>query len=177
MKTRLLILAALLTLVCANTFAQSRFSAGLIGSRFENIGSESRMSQINHPIGMGAVVGYKINNDLTTAMTFEYFHGNMEGINGKETDYRAHLSAYYHPISFAGFRPYISGGLVYSLKTFDLNTATDNDENKSNLFGRFGFGVDYPIISNISANVDFGFYNDGSKIAGWSSSLGLRYGF
>lgn len=177
MKTRLLLIAALFTLVSANTFAQSKFSIGLIGSRFENIGSDSRMSQINHPLGIGAIAGYKVNDELTTAMTLEYYKGNMDGIDGKEMDYRAHLSAYYHPISFAGLRPYISGGLVLSYKEFDFNTVTANEDSKTNLYGRFGFGVDYPIISNISANVDFGFYNDGSKIAGWSSSFGLRYGF
>jgi hypothetical protein len=157
MRTKLFILAALITLVCTNTFAQNKYSFGIIGSRFENIGTDSRMSQINHPFGVGAIAGYSINDDITAAMTFEYFKGNMDAADGKESDYRAHLSAYYHPISFAGFRPYISGGLVYAYKVFDFNTATNTEENKSNLFGRFGFGVDYPVISNISANVDFGF--------------------
>jgi hypothetical protein len=51
-----------------------------------------------------------------------------------------------------------------------LNT-TAND---SRFDGRFGAGVDFHLISNLSLNVDAALYNDGMHIAGWSSSIGLR---
>lgn len=154
--------------------AQTKFSAGVVVTRFENIGDDSRMSQISNPIGFGVVGGYSFSDELTAALTLEYFRGDIEGIAGKENDYRAHVSAYYHPISFAGFRPYISGGFVVSHKSFSFDFATTLEAEKTNMYGRFGCGIDYSIIPKLSANVDLGFYNDGSKIAGWSSSLGLR---
>jgi hypothetical protein len=110
-------------------------------------------------------------------LTLEYFKGDIDGINGTESDYRGHISAYFHPVSFAGFRPYISGGLVLSNKTFTFNFANNFEISKTNFYGRFGCGIDYSLFANLSANADLGFYNDGIKIAGWSQSLGLRLSF
>ncbi len=174
MKKRTLFVIVLLLATVSFMQAQTKFSAGIVVTRFENIGDDSRMSQISNPIGFGFVGGYSFTDELTAAITLEYFRGDIDGIAGKENDYRAHASAYYHPVSFAGFRPYLSGGFVISHKsfTFDLPTALESE--KTNMYGRFGCGIDYSIVPRLSANVDLGFYNDGSKIAGWSSSLGLR---
>lgn len=177
MKRKLFLTFALLLLAGTLSFAQNKFSAGVVVTRFENIGDDSRMSQISNPVGFGVVGGYSFSNDLTVALTLEYFKGDIDGIKGTESDYRAHLSAYYHPISFAGFRPYLSGGLVVSHKSFSFDLITTLETSKTNMYGRFGCGIDYAIIPHLSANVDLGFYNDGSKIAGWSQSLGLRFAF
>ncbi len=177
MKTRILLISALVLLFGFTSFAQNRFSAGIVVTRFENINNDSRMSQIDHPVGFGVIGGYSISSDVTAALTLEYFKGNITGISGKETDYRAHLSAYYHPLNFAGFRPYISAGLVVSHKSFSFDVPVTDEDAKTNMYGRFGCGIDYSIVSNLSANVDLGFYNDGNVIAGWSSSIGLRYAF
>ena len=177
MKHKLLVISALVLLMSFNTFAQNKYSLGVIVTRFENIGDDSRMSQIDHPLGFGVIGGYQFSSEITAALTLEYFKGDIEGISGKETDYRGHFSAYYHPISFYGFRPYLSAGLVVSHKTFSFDIATTEEDNKTNIYGRFGLGIDYSLVSDLSANVDLGFYNDGVKIAGWSSSLGLRYAF
>lgn len=175
MKQKLLIISAFILVLSINSFAQNKFSVGVVVTRFENIGNDSRMSLIDHPMGFGVVGGYSISSDITAALTAEYFKGDMDGINGTESDYRAHLSAYYHPITFYKFRPYLSAGIVVSNKSFSFNFATNDETSKTNLYGRFGCGIDYSLIPKLSANVDLGFYNDGSKIAGWSSSIGLRF--
>jgi hypothetical protein len=177
MKQKLLFISALVLLLSVNSFAQYKFSIGAIVTRFENIGDDSRMSQINHPLGFGLIGACQISHDVTFALTAEYFKGDMEIVNGDETDYRAHLSVNYHPVTFYKLRPYISAGLVVSHKSFSFNFATTDETGKTNIYERYGVGIDYPLISNLSANVDLGFYNDGIKIAGWSGSFGLRFTF
>jgi outer membrane protein W len=177
MKQKLIIISALLLLLSVNSFAQDKFSIGVVVTRFENIGDDSRMSQIDNPLGFGIIGAYQISNDITFALTGEYFKGDMENVNGDESDYRAHLSVNYHPITFYKLRPYISAGLVVSHKSFSFNFATTDETSKTNIYERYGVGIDYPLISNLTANVDLGFYNDGIKIAGWSGSIGLRYSF
>jgi len=177
MKHKISFILALLLILLANSFAQNKYSLGLIATRFENIGDDSRMSQISHPVGVGIIAGYEISGDLTAALTLEYFKGDIDGISGDESDYRAHASAYYHPLSFYGFRPYLSAGLVVSHKSFSFDAATTEETSKTNIYGRFGCGIDYALFAGLSANLDLGFYNDGVKIAGWSGSLGLRYAF
>ena len=175
MKNKLFIFVVFAALT-ASIYGQSKFSAGVVVSRFENLNDNStKMSLISHPLGYGVIGGYNINNDITLALTIEYFKGDIDGIDGKETDYRGHFSAYYHPLTFAGFKPYLSAGLVVAYRTFDYTVAVSNSDSKTNIYGRFGCGIDYPIIPLLSLNVDCGFYNDGTTITGWSGSLGVRF--
>ena len=156
------------------TGAQERFSFGLVGTRFANTDNSNKLTEIDNPLGYGVILGYALNENLTIALTGEYFKDDMKNSLGKETDYRAHLSAYLMPFEFTNIRPYLSAGLVYTNRNFDY--AIGNDE-KDNLFnGRIGVGLDYSLIRNIGLNADFGFYTDGLNFVGWTSSIGLRYG-
>jgi outer membrane protein W len=173
MKNKMMISAAIIFLTFSGLAAQNSLSVGLVGTRFENIDNDSKLTDIKAPLGYGLIVGYNLNKDLTVALTGEYFKDNMENTPGKERDLRTHLSLYLTPFSMKDIRPYISAGLVYTNRQFDYissNTVT----NDSRFDGRFGAGLDFHLISNLSFNVDAALYNDGMHIAGWSSSVGLR---
>ena len=154
--------------------AQERFSFGLVGTRFANTDNNNKLTEIENPFGYGVILGYAVNQNLTVALTGEYFKDDMQNISGKETDYRVHLSAYYMPADFSGIKPYLSTGIVYTNRNYEY--VSGDDENDSIFNGRIGAGLDYSLFSNISLNADLGFYTDGLQFVGWTSSLGLRYG-
>ena len=157
-------------------YAQSKkFSAGVISTYFSNIGNSGKLTQLDHPTGYGLILGYRLTNRALLVATGEYFHGSMENLPGNERDYRFHLSLYYAPLSFDGIRPYISAGLVYTNSNYKYYNGTSDNDNHFN--GRFGAGLDYPLISGINLNADLGLYTDGLNFVGISSSLGLRYAF
>jgi len=173
MKNKIIALSALILFTLSGISAQSRLSFGLVGTRFENIDNDSKLTDIKNPVGYGLIVGYKLNKDLTLAFTGEYFKDNMENISGNERDLRTHISLYLTPFSIKEINPYISAGLVYTNRQFEY-TALNTTKNDGRFDGRFGAGVDFHLISNLSLNVDAALYNDGMNIAGWSSSIGLR---
>jgi opacity protein-like surface antigen len=173
MKHKLLYAVTALIIISSAMFAQNRFSIGLVGTRFENIGSEQKLTEIDVPFGYGVILGYAFNRDLTVAFTGEYFKNDMKSAIGKETDYRGHLSAYFMPIQSQLICPYLSAGFVYTNKNVNY-TLTDSEETKGIFDARFGAGVDYSLIQNVSMNFDVGLYSDGLNIVGWSSSIGLR---
>lgn len=156
------------------TGAQERFSLGLVGTRFVNTDNSNKLTEIDNPLGYGVILGYALNENLTVALTWEYFKDDLKNSLGKETDYRAHFSAYYMPVNYNGISPYVSAGFVYTNRNYSYK---NDDEKTDNLFnGRIGTGLDYTIIQNIGINADLGFYTDGLKFVGWTSSVGLRYG-
>lgn len=155
--------------------AQEIFSFGLVGTRFANTDDDNKLTEIENPFGYGIILGYSLNQNVTIALTGEYFNDDMEDLAGEETDYRMHLSAYYMPADFSGIRPYLSAGIVYTNRNYEFNIGGEETDNVFN--GRIGAGLDYSLISNISLNADLGFYTDGLKFVGWTSSIGLRYGF
>lgn len=168
------VLFAVLFLFSSIAFAQSNnFSVGLIGTQFSNLNSTDRISQIDNPFGYGLIVGYKINQSVTVALTGEYFKGDIANSLGEEKNLRAHLSVYLLPVTFGKFSPYISTGWVYT----NRNTDFTNNINKTKNFlnGRIGLGVDYALIQNLGLNADFGMYTDGLSLVGFSSSVGLRF--
>ncbi len=173
MKHKLLYAVSALIILSSTMFAQNRFSIGLVGTRFENIGSEQKLTEIDVPFGYGVILGYAINPDLTLAFTGEYFKNDLKTSIGQETDYRGHLSAYFTPVHAQSIRPYLSAGFVYTDKTFDYKSI-NSTESKGYFDARFGAGVDYALIQNISMNFDVGIYSDGLNFVGWSSSIGLR---
>jgi outer membrane protein W len=171
MKKLYVIVFMLVALTTVN--AQSNFSVGLVGTRFANTDNDNKLTETDNPFGYGVILGYAVNEQVTIALTGEYFEEDLESSAGKETDYRTHLSAYYLIENFAGIYPYLSSGVVYTHRKIDFGSTTKNDD----LFNaRLGAGLDYHIISNVNLNVDFGFYTDGLDFVGWTSSLGLRYG-
>jgi len=172
MKKLFLLLITIGLFATAN--AQEHFSFGLVGTRFANTDNNNKLTEIENPFGYGVILGYTINKNVTVALTGEYFNDNMENLPGKETDYRMHLSAYYMPADFAGIKPYLSAGVVYTNRNYDYNLSEDETDHIFN--GRIGAGLDYSLFSNISLNVDLGFYTDGLNFVGWTSSIGLRYG-
>lgn len=153
--------------------AQSNFSFGLVGSQFDNLGSGQKLTKINNPLGYGIIFGYQLDKNLSFALTSEFLNGNLKNNLGKESDYRVHLSAFLTPLNYKNLRAYISTGFVFTRSDYNYNFT--KDENKSFFNGRFGAGLDYKLIQNLSLNVDFGFYNDGLMLSGWSSSLGIRF--
>lgn len=173
MKNKLFIISFVLLTVASSAFSQNKFSIGLIGSRFENLGDGQKLTEIDAPLGYGMIVGYSINKDLTVALTGEYVKDDMANNLGKETDYRAHLSAYFTPFEADVVRPYFSAGLVYTNRNFTYNS-TNVEETKGLFDGRFGVGLDYNLLQNIYLNFDAGLYSNGLNIVGWSSSIGLR---
>ena len=147
---------ALLALLAIGIFtiatAQEQFSFGLVGTRFSNTDNNNKLTEIENPVGYGVILGYAVNENLTIALTGEYFQDDMENSLGEETDYRAHLSAYFMPLEFNSFRPYISAGMVFTNRNYDYIKNADETDNL------------------------LGFYTDGLKFVGWTSSIGLRYG-
>lgn len=173
MKTKLYLSVIVLTLFASVSFAQNRFSVGLVGTRFENLGDGQKLTEIDVPFGYGVILGYNINKDFTVAFTGEYFKDDMKDNLGDETDYRAHLSAYFTPFDVSTLRPYFSAGLVYTNKNYTYKS-TGIEETKDMFDGRFGVGIDYNLLQNVYLNFDAGIYSDGLNIVGWSSSIGLR---
>lgn len=173
MKTKLYLFVILFTVFASINFSQSRFSIGLVGTRFENIGNGNNLTDIEVPFGYGLIFGYNINKDLTIAFTGEYFKDDMKNNLGEETDLRTHISAYFTPFNIDIVRPYFSAGIVYTNRNYTYNI--NNREETKNIFdGRFGVGLDYNIIQNVFLNLDLGIYSDGLNIVGWSSSIGFR---
>ncbi len=152
--------------------AQSRYSIGLVSSSLVNIDNESKLSNIKNPLGYGVVLGTKITKDATIAATLEYMTGDVENSLATETNYRAHLSLFVTPINFGNLYPYFSGGAVVSnIKT----TLNGNNNYDTNVFARFGAGVDYKVFENFGINFDLGIYSNGLKFTGISNSIGFRY--
>lgn len=154
--------------------AQNKMTFGVIGSQFENLGSGQKLTKIDKPFGYGFIFGYHLDKNISFALTSEYVNGNLTDNSGKENDIRLHISAFLSPINYKYLRAYISTGFVYSHREYEYNTLKD-DESKSFFNGRFGLGLDYKFYENIFLNLDFGFYNDGLMLSGWSSSIGLRF--
>ncbi len=160
-------------LFISSIYAQNRFSVGLVGTRFENIGDGQKLTEIDVPFGYGIILGYNINKDFTVAFTGEYFKDDMKNNLGEETDFRTHLSAYFTPFDANVIRPYFSAGIVYTNRNYNYNF--NGQEETKNIFdGRFGVGIDYNIMQNVFLNFDAGIYSDGLNIVGWSSSIGFR---
>lgn len=160
-------------LLISSIYAQNRFSVGLVGTRFENIGDGQKLTEIEVPFGYGIILGYNLNKDFTLAFTGEYFKDDMKNNLGEETDLRTHLSAYFTPFDYEVIRPYFSAGIVYTNRNYNYNF-NGLEETKNIFDGRFGVGIDYNIIQNVYLNFDAGIYSDGLNIVGWSSSIGLR---
>lgn len=173
MKSKLFAIALLMVLFIGGTFAQNKFSVGLVGTRFENLGSGQKLTEIENPFGYGVLFGYSLSKDLTVAFTGEYYKDDLKSIVGEERDIRTHLSAYFTPFNAQTLRPYFSAGLVYTNRNTTY-TATNLEETKGIFDGRFGVGLDYNLLQNIYLNFDAGLYSDGLNIVGWSSSIGLR---
>jgi len=163
-----LIIAMFLSL---NLFAQTgKYSIGVVTSRFSNATDLNKITKINNPNGFGIILGKQLNKEAALAFTVEYFDGNFQNIYN-EKNYRAHLSLYFKPFVVAKLAPYFSAGIVAAFKKYN----SDKFENQTQLFGRFGFGVDYNLINNLFLNADMGFYSDGLKYSGVSMSIGLRF--
>jgi len=176
MKRIMITLVTLVIFAASSLFAQSNspLTVGLVGTHFHNYQSDNRLTEITNPYGIGAVVGYQLNQDFGLGLTVEYFNGDMERYAGTETDYRAHLSAFAFPIRIYNARPYLSAGIVFTRQKQDFDNGQEKTDNWFN--GRMGVGVDYPVLPNVSLNVDFGFYSNGWDFVGWASTVGIRFG-
>ena len=175
MKTKLINSLAFLLLLTSGLFAQNKFAVGLIGTRFGNTASDSKLTDIKNPMGYGVVASYALTNEFGVAFTGEYFKDDMENNLGQEKDLRFHVSAFLKILQSQNISPYISAGFVYTNR--NINYSKDNSEKNEGLAdARFGAGVDYNLIQNLALNFDLGIYNNGLNVVGWSSSLGLRYG-
>lgn len=175
METKIL-LTLLVTLITFNfTEAQVKnLSLGFVGSYFDNVDNSNKFTDAKDPYAYGIVAGYQISKKFITALTLEYSKSDIEDNLGTQKDFRAHLSAYLLPFAIDRFHPYISAGVVFTNRKSDLTSSISKTKNFFN--GRIGLGIDYSLISNLSFNVDLGFYNDGFNFVGVSSSAGLRYG-
>jgi hypothetical protein len=165
MKTRLINSLAFLLLLTTGLFAQNKLAIGFIGTRFGNTASDSKLTEIKNPMGYGVVASYALSNDFGVALTGEYFKDDMENNVGQEKDLRFHVSAFLRILQSQTVTPYISAGVVYTNR--NINYAKDNSEkNEGIVNARFGAGVDYNLIQNLSLNFDLGIYNNGLNVVG-----------
>lgn len=163
-----------LLLIATPVFGQwNNLSVGIIGTNFQNISNDNRLSEVDNPMSYGVILGYKVDETLSVALTGEYFKDDIENITGTERNIRTHLSAVFTPFHTQTLIPYLSFGLVYTNRNLDY--ANSRKETKNLINGRLGLGLDYPVFRNISLNADLGLYTDGYNVVGWSNSLGLRY--
>lgn len=167
---RLLTLIVLIT-IPFSVYSQSRVSVGIIFSQFNNIGDEG-ITDIKSPLGYGLLVGYDITPKFSVAFAGEYLKGNIKSFNGKETNYRTALNAIVKPFNTQLLFPYVIAGFVASFKEYDYENLPSTDKFK--LYARYGAGVDYKLIDNLSVNFDLGVYFNGMEFSGWTNSLGLR---
>lgn len=166
----------ILILLSSVLYSQNnRFSVGLVGSQLHNYSSEDRLSKADNPNAYGVVFGFEVNESLSIAFTGEFGDTELEKLDGNEKNYRGHLSAYFTPLKLDRVVPYLSTGLVYSIRDIDYTSSGAVDKKENKIYARFGLGVDIPILSKIYANADLGGYSNELKFVGWSSSLGLRY--
>ncbi len=175
MKSRIFATAMALFILTATLTAQNRFAVGLIGTQFGNTANSSKLTELNHPMGYGAVASYALSKEISIAFTGEYFKGDFDSKDGNERDLRAHAAVVLTPLSTEIVRPYISAGIVYTNRNMEYSVKGIS-ETKNIFNARFSLGADYRLIQNLSINADLGLYNDGMNIVGWSSSIGLRYG-
>ncbi len=170
MKVKQILIAVLVLSI--NAFGQSgKYSIGVVSTHFVNAASDNKISNVENPNSFGIVLGARLNDEVSLAFTTEYFDGKIKESNITEKNYRAHLSLYFKPVTIEKLSPYFSAGMVLAYRK------TDNLANKSStqLFGRFGFGVDYNLINRLFLNADMGFYSNGLNYSGISTSLGLRF--
>lgn len=173
MKNKLFMIFLAILLMTSGLMAQNRFSIGLVGTRFENIGNEQKLTGIDNPLGYGVIIGYSVSKDFSAAFTGEYFKSDLKSISGNERNIRTHLSAYFTPITLQTMRPYFSAGIVYTNRNTTYNER-NVEETKGFFNGRFGAGLDLNLLQNVYLNFDAGIYSDGLNFVGWSSSIGLR---
>lgn len=166
---------ALFVVTSVITAQSNNISVGLVSTHFHNQDGQNRISSADNPFAYGVVVGYQFDNNLSVAFTGEYSKTDLQGITGTEKDIRGHLSMYFTPIHYKLVRPYISTGLVYSNRSIDYTSPNMKDNNDGKIYGRYGIGVDIPLLNNIYFNGDLGGYSNGFKFVGWSGSFGLRY--
>lgn len=171
---KLVSITLLVFLLLQTGFAQSKFSAGLVGTLFGNTNDNNKLTKAKNPFGYGLIIGYALNENVNVALTGEYFKNDFEGITGKEIDFRTNLSTYITPILFDGIRPYFSAGVVYTNRKFDYNGFI-SAETKNIINSRIGAGINYSLNKYVDLNLDLGLYNDGLYFVGWSSSVGFRY--
>ncbi len=175
MKTKIITTLAIILMIASGVLAQNKFAVGLIGTRFGNTAGDSKLTEIKNPMGYGVVASYALTKEFGFALTGEYFKDDMENNLGQERDLRIHASAFLRILQSQNISPYISAGVVYTNR--NINYQKDNSEKTEGIAdARFGAGLDYNLIQNLSLNLDFGIYNNGLNVVGWSSSLGLRYG-
>ncbi len=175
MKIKYLLIALLITATAVSA-QTSKLSVGLVSTHFHNYDASNRISNADNPLAYGVIVGYNVDKNLSVAFTGEFSNADLQNVQGTETDIRGHLSMYFTPFSLNFARPYVSAGLVYSHRSFDYAASELNDDSDGKIYGRYGVGVDVPLLNNISLNGDLGGYSNGLKAVGWSGSIGFRYG-
>ena len=174
MKKLSVILSLLLILSFTQVNAQSgNFSAGLVTTHFSNGNSDQQFANYNNPLGAGLLLGYQVRPDMALSLTAEYLNGDMKNSEGSENNFRTNLSAFFFPVQNNSVNPYVSAGVVMNFK--NQNFDDRSDRNITQLQSRFGAGLDVPIISNLSLNLDFAAYITEIRYTGWAQSFGLRY--
>ncbi len=172
MKKQLVKLFVLILFASTMIQAQGKYSIGLVSSNLVNLDNDHKISNIESPFGYGFVLGAKITKEATVAATFEYLSGDAEDSYANVKDYRGHISVFVTPMNFGNFYPYFSGGAVVSSSRTSLN---GKDTDDTQMFARFGVGVDYKLLNNFGLNFDLGIYSNGLKFNGLSNSIGFRF--
>jgi len=175
MKKSLIIgLMVFLAFGVSRGFAQSRnFSFGIITTQFHNNDGDARISEIDNPVGVGAIVGYQINSRVGVGFTAEYFSDDMQNLAGTEKDYRGNLSFFIFPVQFNRLHPYISAGTIYTHRKQNFDDGRSRSKNW--IDARMGTGLDINLFRNVNLNTDVGVYSDGLNVVGWGGSIGLRF--
>lgn len=173
---RITILTATVLLIAGTAFSQQgTWTAGLISSHFNNFESDQRIDKMDNPFGYGLVVGYHLLDKAALSITGEYLNGNMQEQPGDETSIRTSFAAYIFPVQFGRFRPYVSGGLVYTHQSLKPENGSDETDNLFQL--RESVGLDVMLVPRVFFNFDLAAYSDGFGYLGSVNSFGFRYTF
>ena len=156
----------------AQPVPKRQFTVGLVTTRFANFDGEEQLTQIDHPVGIGAIIGYRFHEYFGLGVTAEYFTGDMKRYSGTEKDTRVHFSGFIFPWGVTRVSPYLSAGMVFTHQKLEFSDAPHETDTSVN--GRFGAGVDIPLLPAVNLNLDVGTYSSGLSFVGWASSVGLR---
>jgi hypothetical protein len=174
-RINILLVAVLSLLSLQTTMAQfdiHRASLGIVSTQVFSQDQDRKMSDIKNPLGMGAVLGYQLNNVSAVGLTVQYADGKLEEGGGKEKDLRTSLSIFVFPLSTQTLRPYISAGMVYTRQTTTFDSGLD--QSRDLWHARLGVGAEYPLFRMVTMTLDLGTYNDGMKFVAGGGSLGFR---
>jgi hypothetical protein len=142
------------------------FRSSYLGEQTQN---SNELSGSDHPVLMGIQLRTRTTQDCSLQLSSEYWNGDNKQQGGKETDLQTSLTALVFPLRESRISPYLSAGLLMSVRS------TDDDKTTSKLKLVLGGGLDIPLNQRVFITAGAGIITNGWKYQGWNSSMGLGY--